>query len=338
MAKLFAGLDVADASTSICVMEVSGAVIAELSAATTGAAITAALSPYRRSLALIGHESGCKATWLYRELKKKKLPVVCLDAWHTHSALRASRNKTDRNDARGIAEVLCRGIFTKAHVRSEQSQIGREMLTHRRALIRKSLDLQLLMNSTLKLAGAKCDGKKGEFVVRSLNRRPVDSALIATVLHTHSAIVALQQEALALTHVIQSRADGDAICRGLMTVPGVGPITAFAFRTAVDDPERFSSSRMVAAHFGLTPRTFQSGQTAVTMGISKRGDAMVRSLLYQSAGSLLNICKSECRLRQWGLRLRAQKGFKVAAIACARKMAVVMHKMWVTGHDFDSGI
>jgi transposase len=120
-----------------------------------------------------------------------------------------------------------------------------------------------------------------------------------------------------------------------MTIPGVGPMTALTFKSGVDDPSRFASSRNVAAHFGLTPRVFQSGQRKVSGGLSRMGDEMVRTALYEAAFVMICNSKSGCALRAWGLRLRARKGLKPSCIAVARKLAVVMHRMWVTGRAFD---
>lgn len=335
MPKVNVGLDVSDRTTSICVLNAAGEALLETSVATDPRAIADALKPYRRLLDKVGHESGCKATWLHKELLRKKLPVVCLDPWHTHAALAANRNKTDRKDARGIAEVLCRGIFTTAYVRSESAQRGRALLSHRAALVHKHRDLQSLVAATLKLAGAKLIAGRETARVKGLDRRAVAPDLIAIVLSTVRAIEAINAEIANLNALLEANAKADPVCRRPMTVPGVGPVTAFSFRTSIDDPGRFKSSRTVAAHFGLTPRTYQSGSTSLTGGISKRGDASVRSLLYQSAATLINISKRECRLRSWALNLRERKGFKRAAIACARRMAVIMHRMWITERDFD---
>jgi transposase len=336
MGSLYVGLDVADKMTSICVLDTSGQALLETSVETDGAAIVAALKPYRRMLAKVGHETGCKATWLHKELQRKKLPVVCLDAYRTHSALAASRNKTDTNDARGIAEVLCRGIYTEAFVRSDASQRARDLLNHRTALVRKRADLELLLGATLKLSGARLVSDRSDKTAKIMigsHRAPAD--LADTLSCTMRAIAMLREEAMKLEKVLERQVNADPVCRRLMTTPGVGPITAFAFRSALDDPKRFSSSRAVAVYFGLTPRTYQSGSFSTTGHISKRGDASVRSLLYQAGSSMLIKVRKPSRLRTWAVRLREQKGFKIAATACARRMAVIMHKMWITERDFD---
>jgi len=331
---MYAGLDVSDKETAICVLSANGDIVLETSAATNAAAIGDVLKPYRRVLDKVGHESCAKAMWLNRELIRKKWPAICLDAMHTHAALAANKNKTDRNDARGIAEVLCRGIYTTAHVRTEVSQKWRSVLTHRKAILRKRLDLERLTAANLKLVGGTLvrDGKN--WIAKPQARRRLDSDFVDVINGTIRLIRVLRDEGERLDAMVMKLADGDPVCRRLMTMPGVGPVTAFSFRCAVDDPYRFSSSRTVAAHFGLTPRTYQSGESSYTGHISRRGDSEVRSLLYQSAACVLNISKSPWRLRLWGKELAKRKGFKVAAVACARRMAVILHRMWITERDF----
>lgn len=334
MVKAYAGLDVADKSTSICVLSANGEALVETSASTEAAAIGEVLKPYRRVLDKIGCESGSKAMWLAREMLRKKWPVVCLDARHTHAALSASVNKTDVNDARGIAEVLCRGIYSTSYLRSEFAQTGRAILVHRKALLHKRIDLERLATGVLKQVGGKLVRKGDTLTPMPQKRRRLDPDLRHVLEGSLAVITGMRAESARLDALVVRLAESDAVCRRLMTVPGVGPITAFAFRTAVDDPSRFTSSRTVAAYFGLTPKTYQSGETSYTGRISKRGDAEVRSLLYQSAGSLINICKTSWRLKVWAKDLAKRKGFKLAAIACARRLAVVLHRMWITETDF----
>jgi len=335
--KAYAGLDVADKTTAICVVSSDGETLLETSANTDAGAISQVLKPYRRSLAQVACESGNKSMWLAREMLRKKWPMICLDAFHTHSALRASINKTDANDARGIAEVLCRGIYTVAYIRSEQSQAWRTILLHRKAMLRKRLELSLLASGILKQVGGKLMRDGDTLAVVSQKRRKLDPTMRAVLESSIAVMNVLQVEHERLDAVVVRLANADPVCRRLMTIPGVGPVTAFAYRTAVENPSRFASSRLVAAYFGLTPRVYQSGERSHTGAISKRGDLEVRSLLYQSAGSLINVCKTPWRLRTWAKELAKRKGFKLAAIACARRLAVVMHRMWVTERDFDPG-
>jgi transposase len=146
--------------------------------------------------------------------------------------------------------------------------------------------------------------------------------------------LALLKEVKALDKIVASAAHSDRVCRRLMTIPGVGPITALTFRAAVDNPLRFKKSRDVAAYFGLTTRRYQSGNTDISGHISRLGDPSMRAVLYDAACTLLNNCKMQPALRRWGLDLAERKAFKVAAVACARKLACLMHRMWITQQDF----
>jgi len=129
----------------------------------------------------------------------------------------------------------------------------------------------------------------------------------------------------------------DQACRRLMTVPGVGSIVALTYRATIDVPARFKRSRAVGAHLGLTPRTHQSGELDRTGRISKTGDGMARTALYEAAHVLLTRVKRACALRSWGLRLQKNRGHKRAVTAVARQLAVVMHRIWADGVDFNWG-
>lgn len=333
MPTLFAGLDVSDSTTSICVMKQGGDVVVETTVHTKASEIAKVLRPYRRMLSAVGQESGTMARFLDIELKRHKLPMVCLDARHTHAALAANPNKTDKGDAWGIAAVLARGLYSTSHLKSDQAQQARLLLKFRKIMLRKAYDLQRCVAMSAKIYGARLQTTgRALSVVRDGGR--ADHFLVALADPVLRARGAIMEEVSRLDDLVQRFANDDPVCRRLMTIPGVGPIAALTFRAAVDDPTRFTSSRTVAAYFGLTPRTYQSGLTEVRGRISKRGDAAVRVALYDAACVLLSVSKSTWSLRTWGLRMVEARGYKFAAIAVARKLAVTMHRMWVTGTDF----
>lgn len=335
MSTFYAGLDVADKTTAVCVINEAGAVVDETSVETTPPAIARALAPYKKVLGAVAQESGTKCGWIHKELSKRRFPMVCLDARIAHGALSTQRNKTDKNDARGLAQIVRNGWFTPAHVKSDESFRLRILLTHRRALRRKATSLELTLRGSVKPVGALIE-KKGKILTLKRSTRGTDpllELLADTMIRARSA---LMREVNKLDEMIVKLAAKDPVCRRLMTIPGVGPLTALTYRTAIDDPNRFKCSRNVAAHFGLTPRRYQSGKSDILGGISKMGDKSVRTALYEAAMSMLIKSKSQCRLRQWGLRLKRIKGNKPAAIAVARKLAVIMHRMWITERDFDT--
>lgn len=184
---------------------------------------------------------------------------------------------------------------------------------------------------TSKSFGVKIEKRRRHVTRNVKSRNAALQPLFETMLRTSEL---LMQEVKVLDRLVARTAQTDPICRRLMTIPGVGPISALTFRAAVDDPSRFQRSRDVAAHFGLTPRRFQSGQVSHSGHITAIGDPTVRAALYEAASSMLNNSRSQSELRQWGLKLLRQKGFKPAAIACARKIACLMHRMWMTDQDF----
>lgn len=334
MTGFYAGLDVSDATTAICVIDRDGETVFEASSDTKPLSIARALKPYSRVLVSVGQEAGSKSPWLQRELAKRHLPIVCLDPRLAHSALGAQRNKTDQNDARAIARLLRSGWYTKAYVKSEDALRLRMKLLHRRAIKRRAIQLENSLRMSVKVFGARMEKKKGRAAIVRDNGKPdlSLSRIVQPIIRSHAALV---KEVDALDIEFRTLAKTDKVCRRLMTVPGIGPITSLMFKASVDDPHRFSSSRDVAAYFGLTPRRFQSGQMDVLGHISRMGDNTMRSALYEAAIALLCNSKSKCALRMWGVKLRERKGLKIAAIACARKLAVVMHRMWITGRDFD---
>lgn len=333
MSKLFAGLDVSLDKTSICVVDARGNLVFENEAASTPSAISTALKPYRTLLGKVGHEAGIFTPWLHRELLRRKLPAICLDARKTRAALAAQRNKTDRNDARDIAIALARGFEGAAHVKSDEAHRIRMLLTFRRCLKRKANDIEMTLRTTLKVFGATTVRRGTAFTIKYATRRPdpLVAQLVKTALDARRSV---QAEANRLESVAVKLARADAVCRRLMTIPGVGPLTALAFKAAVDDPRRFSSSRVVGSYFGLTPRRIQSGRTDFQTSISRQGDFETRAMLYSAASTMLSCCKKPSKFRTWGLKLVAANGFKHASVACARKLAVIMHRVWITETPF----
>jgi transposase len=331
---LNAGLDVGDQSTAVCVLNAAGKILFESVVSTTPTAIVSALKPYRRTLNAVALESGTRSAWLYEQLRRHRLPVVCLDARHAHAALSARVNKTDKTDAQGLALLLSRGLFTTAYVKSEEAREIRLLLSVRKVLQRKALDLQMALRMTQKTFGGSAEKRGRSLVIAGPRKqRDLHRRLGRILLRTSEALLA---EVRALDAIVKRTAKSDAVCRRMMKVPGVGPITALSFRAAVDDPRRFKSSRTVGAYFGLTPRRFQSGSSDVQGGISRMGDRAVRAALYIAADSMLRATRSKCALRLWALRLAERKGRRVAVVGCARRLAVILHRMWVTGRDFDS--
>lgn len=335
MEKHYVGLDVSTKKTSVCVLSEDGEVVLETDVATDPLEIYAAVKPWRRSLAKVGHETGSLSPWLHKELQRAGLPIVCLEALHTRASLAAQRNKTDRNDALGIAQLLRSGWCKTVHVKSDEAHRMRLLLAHRRALKRKAVDIENALRQTLKAFGIRLHavgrGQFREAIEEAAGDDPLLMGLTDAMLRARDALLA---EFNTMHNLVERLAVHDPVCRRFMTVPGVGPVTAVAFKASVDDPTRFRRSRTLGAHFGLTPQRYQSGAIDIQGSISKRGDGEVRVLLFEAARSMMIRSKLNSALKSWGLRLAKKRGMKRAAIAVARKLAAILHRMWLDGSEF----
>lgn len=331
--EFFAGLDVGMDETAICVVDDKGKVVLQTTVVTDPDAIKLALKPYLGRLRRVGHEAGSWSPWLHPELEKLGLPVICLETQHVRAALKAQRNKTDKTDALGLAHLMRTGWFRQAHIKSEACYRLRLLLTHRRNLKRKFLDLENAIRHSLKAFGMRFKGcGRGGFaqaVREAVAGDPLVTELIEAMLNARAA---LWKEYLKLHDMVVKFVAGHELCRRLMQIPGVGPIAALSFVTAIDDPSRFKRSRDVAAYFGLTSRRWQSGKLIDVQGrISKAGDPDVRRALYEAASALLTRYKRKDKIKSWGMALAKRSCHRKATVAVARKLAVIMHAMWVDG-------
>lgn len=331
--EYFAGLDVSIDETAICVVTDAGDVVTQTSVATDPAAIAAALKPYADRLRRAGHEAGSLSPWLHPELLAVGVPAVCLETRHVRAAMAAQRNKTDAKDALGIAHIMRTGWFRQAHIKSEGCYRIRLLLVQRRNLKRKFLDLENTVRHSLKAFGIRL-GKVGRGGFEEAVRAAVagDAMTVGLMECMLRARAALWTEYLVLNKLVVQLAMQDDLCRRFMAIPGVGPVTALSFTSAIDDPGRFRRSRDVAAYFGLTSKRWQSGTSIDVKGrISKAGDADVRRALYEAASAMLTRFKGSDTIKAWGLKLAKTKCHAKARIAVARKLAVVMHAMWRDG-------
>lgn len=331
--EYFAGLDVSIDETAVCVVTDTGEVMLETSVATDPAEIAKALSRYAGRLRRVGHEAGSLSPWLHPEMVALGVPAVCLETRHVRAAMGAQRNKTDAADALGIAHIMRTGWFRQAHIKSESCYRLRLLLVQRRNLKRKFLDLENTIRHSLKVFGIRL-GKvgRGGFAQAVLDAVASDAMTLGMMECMLRAREALWVEYLTLNKLVVQIAMRDELCRRLMAIPGVGPVTALSFKTAIDDPTRFRRSRDVAAYFGLTSKRWQSGTSIDVQGrISKAGDPDVRRALYEAASALLTRFKGRDTIKTWGLHLAKTKCHAKARVAVARKLATVMHAMWSDG-------
>ena len=331
----YVGLDVSVARTAVCIMDAAGQVARAQSVASTPEAIAAAIRASGKEIERVGLEAGINSAWIARGLLEVGLPVIVIDATHAAAALKTGfRNKTDKNDARGIADLMRVNKFRAVSVKSVAAQRDRALLTVREQLRRQSLDARNVIWSILQVEGLK-PPKLASPAFQALVAQSLDDEALAPLLRPLVAAVEhLDGQVTGLDKEIARRAKASSACKRLMTVPGVGPLVALTYAAGVDDPARFSSSRDVGAHFGLTPRRFQSGEMDWSGGISRAGDAGVRRALYQAANVLIHHSRGWCALKSWAVRVAKRRGLGEAKVALARKLAVVLHKMWTTGEDY----
>jgi transposase len=332
----FAGLDVSVKETSVCVVDEAGRVILEQKVPTEPADIVALLCSSGVTYSRIGIEAGPLSQWLVNALTEAELPVICVETRHMKALLTAQQiNKTDRNDARGIAQMMRVGLFKPVHVKTLAAQEQRMLLTSRKLLQRKLLDVECELRGTLRNFGLKVgvvSGFRYEARIRELVAGfPGLAAIVEPLLSVRQA---MRQQFAVLHKMLLDTVRRDPVCRRLMTAPGVGAVVALTYRATLDQPQRFVHSRAVGAHIGLTPKRYQSGEIDYDGGISKCGDALLRTMLYEAAQVLLIHSGKWSWLKAWGMRVAQRRGIRRAIVAVARRLAVVLHRMWVDGSEF----
>ena len=334
--KHFAGLDVSQQMTAICIVDEEGSIVFERKVATCPDAIAAALEPF--SLARAGLETGPLSVWLWNGLKGLGVPIVCMDARHANAALKMMPAKTDRNDAVGLAQIVRTGWCKSVHVKSTPSHEARALLAARSQLVQIRCDLENEIRGVLRTFGILFGKRVGGFAKRAeeittgeLDASPTIRVVVEALLKARNDILA---QVSALDAKVRSMARGNATVRHLMSVPGVGAVTALGFVATIDDPARFKRSSSAGAYLGLTPKIYASGETLKVGRISRRGDDFLRRSLYEAANALLTRVARPSALKAWGLRIAKRGGFKRAKVAVARKLAVVLHAMWTNGEEF----
>ncbi len=332
----YVGIDVSLEASSVCVIDATGKIVREGKVASEPEALIAWFKSVGVSLARIGLEAGPLSRWLYAAMRQAGLTVELLETRHVRNAFKIMPVKTDRKDARGIAELMRLGWFRPVHCKSMEAQETRAILTSRKLVQKMLHETAMSLRGTLRNFGLKV-GKAAagqfEFRIRELvEGHPTLAAIAASLLATRAT---LRREFNALEKRLRAIARSDTRARLLMTTPGVGIIVALTYACAIDDPSRFKSSKTVGAHFGLTPTRYQSGETDYTGRISKIGDSSVRTVLYEAAHVILTKPVKGCTdLKSWAMRIAKRAGMNKAKVALARKLAVIMHRMLADGTTF----
>ena len=332
----YVGLDVSLETTAVCVIDERGEVLRERTVESSPRAVAGFLTEGEAEIVRIGLEACPLSEWIYHGLAERGLPVVCIETRRLKAFLDGQINKTDRNDARGIAQAVRVNLFRAVHVKSEASRRDRALLSARRLVVTQHRQVENHLRAMFKTFGLKVGVvRRKDFAARveELRNGMPDMAPVIDGLLQMRALLLERLEALdALIRVIVRE---DPVCRLLMTAPGVGPVVSLTFKTAMDVPGRFSRSCAVGAYFGLTPRRYQSGEQDRSGRISKVGDGSVRAALFEAANVLLRPRTRPSLLKSWGMAISRRRGRKRAVVAVARKLATILHRMWVDGATFN---
>jgi transposase len=334
----YAGIDVSLEWASVCVVDASGKIIAEGKVASEPEALISWLLARGVSLTRVGLEAGPLSQWLFAAMRQAGLAVELLETRHVRDAFKAMPVKTDRKDARGIAQLMRLGWFRPVHCKSMEAQETRAMLSARKLVQTKLHDIEMSLRGILRGFGLKVgkttprhfEGRIRELVAGHASLEVVAAGLLAVR-------AVLLREFNGFEKRVRSMARSDVRARLLTSVPGVGAIVGLTVAAAIDDPARFKSSKRVGAHFGMTPKKYQSGETDVSGRISKIGDASVRTAVYEAAHIIMTKPLKGCtKLKSWAMKLAKRAGMKKAKVALARKLIVTMHRMLADGTTFQS--
>jgi transposase len=333
--KHFAGLDVSLKETAICIVDETGRICRETKVVSHPEDLSKALAEAGFRIERIGLEAGPLSQWLFEGMARAGLPVICVETRHTKAFLKAQVNKSDRNDARGIAQMMRVNLYRPVHVKTLASQRRRALLRARKLLQEKAISIENDIRGLLRNFGLKVGvvgTAKFEARVRELAEgMPELDEFIGELL---TARRTLRDGFSRLHGKVLAIAGSDTTCRRLMTIPGVGVVTALAFISTIDIPARFRNSRSVGPALGLTPVLRQSGESERVGRVSLCGDGMMRGLLYEAAQAMLTRVKKWSWLKAWAANVARRGGLKKAVVALARRLAVVMHRMWIDGSEF----
>jgi transposase len=332
----YAALDVSLEATAVCVVDQDGLLLAEKKVPTCPDAIASWLATNASNLVRVGMETGPLAMWLWNELHEKGLPIICTDARHANAALKVRPNKTDRNDAAGLAQIVRTGWFKQVTIKSRSGYELRSLLAAREVLVRSRVKIENEIRGLLRTFGVLFGKSVGGFSRRvdeiingELDASPVIRDVIASLAKARTALLDRIKD---LDRRILASAKSYSTARLFMSAPGIGPIRALSVASAFDDASRFKRSSSAGAYLGLTPRRYDSGEVSRNGRISKQGNKMTHKHL--AATTLLTRNIGFSTLKAWGLRLAKKVGFKKARVAVARKLAVILHAMGKTNTAF----
>lgn len=331
----YVGLDVSQKTTAICVVDAAGRRLWRGQCASVAERIEQTVRRQAGDDAQIGIETGPMTPWLVHELRGRGLEVACLDARHARAALKMQLNKTDQNDAEGLAQIMRTGWYRSVHVKSLEAHHARALLGARTQLVSMTTRLSNHIRGVLKTFGMLPGTMRGLPFEQRVEALLADRSDIAPIVRP--MLVAwrqLREQIATFDKVVRVLVKASPTCRLLMSVPGIGAVSVLAYVSTVEDPGRFARSRAVGAHLGLTPRQYQSGEIDRSGRISRCGDTLARTLLYEAAVVILHRVKRASSLKDWALAIAKRSGMGKARVALARKLSVILHSVWRSGEPF----
>jgi transposase len=315
----FAGLDVSLEETAICIIDGAGHIVREARAAGEPEVLVAFFRASGMEMDRVGLEACSLTAWLHAGLTEAGIPAICIETRQAKAAMGAMPNRTDRNDASGIAQIMRTGWYRAVHVKSPSCRSRRALLTARRMVLNKRRDVENGICALVREVGLKVGTPNRKDFPARIRALAADDPVLTSLAESLLAVVeVMTREVERLTKRVIDEVRIEPKCRRLMTVPGVGPLTALAFRATIDRPDRFRRSRDVGAHLGC-------------------GDELARTALYEAAHSLLIRSKKWSALRAWGMNVAKRRGMARARVAVARKLAVILHRMWADDSEFRWG-
>jgi transposase len=331
----FVGLDVSQKLTSICVVDEAGHRLWRGQCATNPDQIERAVRGHAGADAHVGIETGPMPPWLVHELRGREIDVTCLDARHASAALKMQMNKTDQNDAERLAQIMRTGWFRSVHVKSLDAHRARALVGARAQLVSMTTRLSNHIRGVLKTFGLLPGSMRGLPFDRRIEALLADSEDLAPIVQPMlTAWRQLREQIAAFDKAVRALAKSSPTCRLLMSVPGIGVVSVLAYVSTIEDPARFTRSRSVGAHMGLTPRQYQSGEVDRSGRFSRCGDTLARTLIYEAAVVILTRVKRASRLKDWAQAIAKRSGAGKARVALARKLSVILHSIWRSGEPF----
>jgi transposase len=331
----YVGLDVSQKTTAICVVDAAGRRLWRGQCASVPERIEQTVRREAGDDARIGIETGPMTPWLVHELRGRGLEVACLDARHARAALKMQLNKTDQNDAEGLAQIMRTGWYRSVHVKSMEAHRARALLGARTQLVGMTTRLSNHIRGVLKTFGMLPGTMRGLPFERRVEALLADRSDVAPIVRPMlAAWRQLREQIATFDKVVRVLVRASPTCRLLMSVPGIGAVSVLAYVSTVEDPGRFARSRTIGAHLGLTPRQYQSGEVDRSGRISRCGDTLARTLLYEAAVVILHRVKRASSLKDWALAIAKRSGMGKARVALARKLSVILHSVWRSGEPF----